>query len=181
MKKLKMVLSLLLTALLIVGCLVGCSKKPEPSSQNSDGAATTSASATDAAASGSDKTNGGQTVNNNNNNNNQTQKADSAKITKQQRTTIKTLPESTQQNLTVSPLTMSSLKGKTVRQRATSSQTRMLVNHDNPLFIFHTITLSPKSEGESMKVLYNALPADFGAVYRHRYEQQGQKCPVCIL
>lgn len=168
MKKLKMVLSLLLTALLIVGCLVGCSKKPEPSSQNSDGAATTSASATDAAASGSDKTNGGQTVNNNNNNNNQTQKADSAKITKQQRTTIKTLPESTQQNLTVSPLTMSSLKGKTVRQRATSSQTRMLVNHDNPLFIFHTITLSPKSEGESMKVLYNALPADiraFSALY----------------
>ena len=147
------IISLVLTASLIVGCFSGCGKKKTDSSSwisDSSGIIDPAAeSDTDRSMQTAEKTSGSE--------NSSGQKA-----------TKKTLPADTQQDLTVTPLTMSSLKGNTVRTRATSSQSRILVNHDNPLFIFHTITLSPKSEGKSMEDLYNALPADiraFSALY----------------
>ena len=63
---------------------------------------------------------------------------------------------------------MSSLKGNITRQREKSLQSRLLVNSDNPLFLFHTIDLFEKSFEESLGIIYNSLPDDirpFSAIY----------------
>ena len=74
----------------------------------------------------------------------------------------------TNQKLSVKPLIMSSLEGNITRQRKTSLQSRLLVNSDNPLFLFHTIDLFEKSFEESLSIIYNSLPDDirpFSVIY----------------
>lgn len=77
-------------------------------------------------------------------------------------------PDVQSKTLTVKALDMSKQKGTASRKRATSSKTRLLVDHDNPLFMFHAVSLSGKSYGESIVATYQALPADiraFSAMY----------------
>ena len=72
------------------------------------------------------------------------------------------------QSIKVNKVNMSSVSTTAKRKRATKSNTRLLVNHDNPLFMFHAVTFSGKTYGESIVATYNALPADiraFAAMY----------------